>query len=523
MNEELLKGLLTIAGGAMAGGLTNTLAIWMLFHPYKPPAVRGRQLRRLQGAIPKNQPRLATAIGRTVGTRLLTEEDLTRIFAQPEFYQAFDQKLDAFLHELLEVERGSLRELLGPEIAAEADRLAGELLEYALPRLKETFASVAFEDAVHARAEELAAAVSNASAGDVLTPDRQAQIRAAAVAWLERSVDGEAFRKTVADYVRGAADKLLASDATIQDIVPASAADTLERAVASYMPLAVQRLGKMLENPAARGRFEAAVHDLLHRFLGDLKFHQRVVARLVMNADTVDRVLDAIEVEGADRLARLLLERPVQDAMGKGISDAVTDFLRRPLNKILGNPDDPAVQGALDTVVDWIVELARSPGAQTLLAQRLDVFLEDAARRTWGELVSGGLPPHRISEWVVGAARSDVAEKACREAGRRLAAAALDRPIGRPGRLLPANAKSAVRRAAGAPLWQWLQSQIPAIVRKLDVSRRVEEKVLEFPVEKMEELVRRVTERELRTIVRLGYALGAFIGGLMVAFNQLLG
>ena len=59
MSEELIKALVTIGFGALAGGLTNTIAIWMLFHPYTPPTLGGRKLTLLQGAIPKNQPRLA--------------------------------------------------------------------------------------------------------------------------------------------------------------------------------------------------------------------------------------------------------------------------------------------------------------------------------------------------------------------------------------------------------------------------------------------------------------------------------
>jgi uncharacterized membrane protein YheB (UPF0754 family) len=57
------------------------------------------------------------------------------------------------------------------------------------------------------------------------------------------------------------------------------------------------------------------------------------------------------------------------------------------------------------------------------------------------------------------------------------------------------------------------------VVHRINVAGRVEEKVLNFPTEKMEELVKRVTERELRLIVRLGYVLGAFVGGILVIMN----
>ena len=68
MSVAWIQALITIGLGALAGGVTNQIAIWMLFHPYEPPKLFGRwRLPFLQGAIPKNQPRLAAAIGRTVG------------------------------------------------------------------------------------------------------------------------------------------------------------------------------------------------------------------------------------------------------------------------------------------------------------------------------------------------------------------------------------------------------------------------------------------------------------------------
>ena len=42
MTPEIWKALVTILFGAIAGGLTNTIAIWMLFHPYEPPKLFGR-------------------------------------------------------------------------------------------------------------------------------------------------------------------------------------------------------------------------------------------------------------------------------------------------------------------------------------------------------------------------------------------------------------------------------------------------------------------------------------------------
>jgi uncharacterized membrane protein YheB (UPF0754 family) len=57
-----------------------------------------------------------------------------------------------------------------------------------------------------------------------------------------------------------------------------------------------------------------------------------------------------------------------------------------------------------------------------------------------------------------------------------------------------------------------MQGQVPAVVSQLSVQEMVERKVLGLPVERVEEIIKGVTERELKLIVQLGYVLGAVVG-----------
>ena len=55
MLQDLLWAGLYILFGALTGGLTNTIAIWMLFHPYEPPRLLGKwRLMFFQAAVPMN-------------------------------------------------------------------------------------------------------------------------------------------------------------------------------------------------------------------------------------------------------------------------------------------------------------------------------------------------------------------------------------------------------------------------------------------------------------------------------------
>jgi len=155
------------------------------------------------------------------------------------------------------------------------------------------------------------------------------------------------------------------------------------------------------------------------------------------------------------------------------------------------------------------------------MVEKLHSGLEKAGARTWGEVLER-VPPERLASWVVAAARSEAAGKAYREGARRLVSTLLDRPIGTPARWLPEGTPNRVENALGDPIWAWLQTQVPHVVHRLDVAARVEQKVLEFPTPRLEELIRKVTDRELKLIVRLGYVLGAVVGTVLVAVNALL-
>ena len=523
MPEQVVQALITIGFGALAGGLTNTVAIWMLFHPYEPPKLFGRwPIRSFQGAVPKSQARLAAAIGRTVGSRLLTAEDLTSTFADREFREAFDHRLAAVVDEVLNRERGSIKEMVPGAVMVDLQSLIDDAVDRGLAHLDRYLASDGFADTVGRRTLDIVEAIADEPIAGVLTPTRGAAVESVVDEWLQSAVESDDFRTAVEDYLDRAASKLLRPGRTFEEILPLGLVGSVEKAIASYLPLAAERLGGLLEDPKARARFEKTIHELLHRFLRDLRFHQRVVARLVMTEDTVDKVLDTIEAEGAERLSEILRDPAVQDAMAKGVNEAIVDFLRRPVSAVLGDPDDPSVLEARGTLTGWVVEMARDPATREFLVEKLHRALERAGARTWGELLEG-VPRERVSETLVTAARTDAVRKAVDAGARRLVDHLLDRPVGTPARWLPDNGPERVEAALGDPIWEWLQTQVPTVVERIDVARRVEEKVLHFPTPKMEEIVRRVTDRELRLIVRLGYLLGAIIGTTLVAVDALLG
>ncbi len=522
MTPELLRALLTVAFGSLAGGVTNTVAVWMLFHPYKPVKVGPFRLPFLHGAIPKNQDRLAAAVGRTVGNRLLTEDDLTRIFSNQEFRAAFDARLGGFFEALLEQERGTVRELLPTEALGELEEILDGMADHLSGRLDRWLDSPEFQDSVARRTGEIMSRLAERPVGELLTPEREESLVSAVDGWLAEAVERESFRAAVNDYLDRTIRSVLREDRTCEEVLPGGLSDALEQALSRFLPVAARRLGGILEDPDARHRLEVALRDLFKRFLRDLRFHQRIVARLVVTDETVDRIVTTLEEEGAEQLSQMLRDAAVQEAIARRVNDGARELLRRPVTDVMGHPDDAGVVRAREAVAEWILEVARDPATRGYVAEKLRQGAGRAAQGTWGDLLRS-VPEDRIAGWVTQGARSEAAREVYRDALRRGLDSLLDRPLGRPGDWLPAGARKRLQGTVSDPLWSWLQAQVPHVVQTLDVGRRVEEKVKGYPVDRMEELVRRVTQRELKLIVRLGYVLGAVIGLALVGINAVVG
>jgi uncharacterized membrane protein YheB (UPF0754 family) len=247
--------------GTVAGGLSDTVAVWMLFNP--------KQRRfGFQGAIPKNQARMARSLGRTVGERLVTPGDLQKELGRPELRAAFEARL-----------------------------------------------------------------------GDVI-------------------------------------DAIIASREPLIDKVPPAAVTAMEAAMSSYLPVAMGNLGSFLGQPTTRIKMREALHGMFNRFVEDLKFHEKVIAKLMMSERKFEAALDAIEAEGVEQLVVLLDDPVIREEITRTIHDALLTYLQKPISEIIGDvasaskePDAGRrlAHATAPHIWDWLH--AQLP----VLVQRLDV------------------------------------------------------------------------------------------------------------------------------------------------------
>ncbi len=515
---SLLTAAAMVFFGALAGGLTNAIAIWMLFHPYEP---RGPRPFKLQGAIPKNKARLANTIGRTVGQRLLTSDDLTRQLSAPGMREAFHGAVRRFVVAILDTERGALREQLPPSLIAEIERAIAGVASAVADRVAEFVATDGFRDAVERFLERARDEFSDHPVGEVLTAARREALRARVERWVSDAVASPELERTIHEWLDRQARRL-AEDATpLLDRLPPELIGAIEREIAGYLPVAIDRLAAVLGDREARARLQRALHELFQRFVRDLLLHERIVARLVVTEKTFERLLVSFEQEGVDQLAALLDEPAMRSQVARSINDAVVNFLRHPMAEHIERLGSERLSGIITIAATHMTAALRDPITRRYGIDQLDRALQSAEQRTWGELLRH-LHPEDAAKWLADTAQTPRLRGWVAEATATALTALLSRPIGRPADWLPEDSVDRLATQLSPLLWEWMQQQVPRVIDEIDVQTMVERKVLGFSIERMEQIVRRTTQRELNLIVRLGYVLGAVVGGVAYVVMLLL-
>jgi len=514
----LLQAAATIGVGAISGGITNAVAIWMLFHPHEERRVG---FFRLHGAIPKNKARLARSIGKTVGERLLTPEDLAARLSAPQVRQAFDEAMARLVDRLLEQEHGPLLEALPPAASRVADQILADLGPRVADRLAQWARTPEFAATVGTLLTRLQEDVGHRPVGDLLTPATRERLSNRVDTWVGEIAEGEETEAALRRWVASQLSALEQDPRPLIDRLPPGLLAPVEQAIEDYLPTAIDRLSGLLGDPETRNTISSALRTAFDGAARQLLLHERILAKLVVKPETFDRLLDGLEIRGFEKFAAAITAPAVRSRLANALHQSLIGLLRMPLGERLARLTPEKREALNRTLSDWAVSAARSPATRTSVQHVLEQGLDLAGERTWGDVLAL-VPETRAATVLADALDSEAGRAWVAETVRGAATRLLARPIGRPADWLGPETTAAVREGISNTAWTWVQTQVPQVVQKLNVPDMVEQKVLGFSTERMEEIVRTVTQRELELIVRLGYVLGAIVGGIAVLINQVL-
>ncbi|WP_394274352.1 DUF445 domain-containing protein [Staphylococcus hyicus] len=122
--------------GAIIGGVTNMIAIKMLFHPFRPYYFLGKRLPFTPGLIPKRREEIATKIGGVVEEHLLTEALIREKLESQTMHETIKETVKQYINRLHDDDI-TLQRLLHPfniQIVNQGERWVADVLNEQLER-----------------------------------------------------------------------------------------------------------------------------------------------------------------------------------------------------------------------------------------------------------------------------------------------------------------------------------------------------------------------------------------------------
>lgn len=517
-SQTLLTALVTIGVGAISGGVTNAVAVWMLFNPHEEKRFG---FFRLTGAIPKNKPRLAKSIGRVVGEKLLTPEDLASRLNSPAVRGAFDDAVGGTVRRLLSEEHPALAERFSAETRERVDAAIQDVSVRLAGRLAGWMATPAFAELVGKGLGRLREELGPRPVGDLLTAERRELLTGRLDRWAAALVESEETERLIRAWVVDLLARLEEDDRPLVERLPPGVLAPVEQTIHEALPTLIDRLGQLLADPQAKGSVKLALRDAFDASARRMLLHERLLAKLVVSDKAIERLVDGFEAEGFERFAEAVNAPEIRARVSGAIQAGLEALLREPLGERLRRLPLERRAGLAQTLGDWLVNAVREPATRRAVRAALDKALERAGHWTWDEILAL-LPADEVAAMLARAAHSERGREVVGQAIAGAAAAMLARPIGRPADWLGEETTGRIATGVSDAAWGWVEAQLPLVVDKLSVPEMVEQKVLGFSTRRMEEIVRNVTQKELDLIVRLGFVLGAVVGGVAFLVNELL-
>jgi uncharacterized membrane protein YheB (UPF0754 family) len=226
---------------------------------------------------------------------------------------------------------------------------------------------------------------------------------------------------------------------------------------------------------------------------------------------TIERLVDGFEHEGFDRFAAAFEGPVMRDQLARAVREAVLNFLLVPTSERLARLGEDRRDAVAESLGDWLVKIAREPGTRQVVDAAASRALEALERRTWGEVLSG-VRAEKVAAFAATTLAGEQGQRVVEMLVRGLADRLLDQPIGRPAEWIGPQMTTTLREGLVEEAWKWVQAQIPRLVQQIRVQEIIEQKVNDLPIERVERLIRDVSQKELDLIVKIGYVLGGIFG-----------
>lgn len=491
------------------------LAVRMLFRPRKPFKVLGITLFP-QGMIPRHRERLATAIGKAVGDELVSqdtiiEELLGKEFLRRKIREVVDSYTDDLLTEnypsLIEALPQSLREPVLDSITSLQFKIAEHIEEV----LKSEESLSAVQGLVERRVDD----VLSRRVSEVIDDHTFEKIAGFFETRISSALRSQTLEKKVREFVGKRIDDLANTDTPLGKIFTPDSIELLkEKANEQIAPMA-HHLTEIAAAEKTRNQIGALIKKEIHNYYEALPFFKKIfVSR--------DNLLSEVDELVNDSLPRRIEETLKGDFFaeeaGNFLNTSIDNVMKRPLPELIQNIDPGQLDRLKEQVARAVLSLLQGEAMMMQISGYITDTLETFRPHSIDSILRTFYPESEVKlKYALAKGLNSViarpeTSRVINEMLARQIDQLLSSPIGRASDHISEERLGAAGGSVADTIVEAIREKLPEAIREFDVGGVVRQKVMNYPAEKLEQLILSVAKEHLRTIELFGAFFGFFIG-----------
>ena len=512
---KLLISIAIVVIATIHGYGAAWLAIWMLFHPYKPV-----KLLRItvwpQGMIPRHREKLAESIGNAVGNELVSQKTVfDALFETSFFHSKVEDFVGAYTTELLGRVYPSFIDALPSQARAPIldtiSALQYRLAEYIAAMLKSEETTEAITAFVDRQIDELLAR----RVGDTLSEDQFNNILKFIQERFKRLVNEEGIEQKIGNFVSGRLDDLAGSNETLAATFTPETIAFIKERIDSQVPPIVHHLADIATSQNTRKQIGA----LIKREVDDFYEHLSLIKKIFISRERIHREVDELVNKTLPRRIEEYLRGPAFEQEAESFLNATIDnVLARPLNALVGQIESDKFDSIKREITNRILEMAKSEELSASVSTYLHEAVERFRPQTLGSALQHIDPDsiQRAKKFLTKSLLGLLSRDDTARTINLILSSQIERlliaPIGRLGDHVSRHSMERASKALVVRITAAARERLPTAIAEFDVGGLVRKKVSDYPIEKLEALVLSVAKHHLKTIELFGAVIGFIIG-----------
>jgi uncharacterized membrane protein YheB (UPF0754 family) len=491
------------------------LAVRMLFRPHNPKKIFGLTVWP-QGMIPRHRERLAQTIGNAVGNELVSQETVVNALFETDFFERKVADLvGTYTHELVDKPRSSFVEALPSQVRAPVldaiSALQLRVADYIAAILRSEETAAAVNSFIDRRVDELLAR----RLGEVVGEDAFTQVVGFVEERFRQIVNERGFESKIRDFVSARVEDITHSRATLAELfTPDTVAIVKERVDAQVGPV-VSHLAEIATNVRTRQQIGALIKREVDDYYRQLSF----VKKMFVSRDRIHTEVDDLVNKTLPRRVEEFLrgEAFAQEAEAF-LNSTIDGVLARPLDELIGSISADKLELIKDQIAGRLLDIARGPELSKVVSAYSTDALARVRPHSLRALLEHASPDsaQRLKSFLSRALLGVLAREDTARTVNNILTAQIERlliaPIGRIGDHLPEKSVERASRALVERITSAAREKLPHAIAEFDIGGIVREKVSNYPVKKLEDLVLSVAAQHLRKIELFGAIIGLFLG-----------